>query len=956
MVGLFLFVTTVLCFAQIDVMFYDDFENLNAGDTPDKFMPSGSANPDWDNILLDPLNSGVDANEIDATVVGGNPTKKYRLDPTGAAKPVLLGASFNPSSERFVVVEYDMLTTGMNVKDPTGEVYYTDGYGNIDGTGGSTKLAIHIQFNDDDAIPDDDNGKNNYFYRTTGQDNDVTTYDGNEWTTGITWSVGRWYRIQVVADQQNKTFDLKITDKSTGTSDSLQGLPFNDSNAGYIRKVWFGTTMNSGNGSYFDNIFVYQGSTAPPVQGPTIIFQEYSRGPVNSNTGLNVDFSDDIDLVSIQYKIGTSGLWKDLTSDGTNTFNLTGGADTSVTALVYITDADFAAMSEGENQIYFRAEDNAAQVTESDAYLSYYKDTQVPNTARVDVPNSTTIPALTSIEGEVRDAVSGIAANTATFTLQRQDNLQYWNGSAWQVGAAPLPSTHAGTTDGSASNWINSGGLPPLTGVAITARISVDDNLGNGPYTGAPVTFTVIPGVPRITMNMSSVGPARNNAFAPIDVDFSDDTDLQSTQYKIGAAGAWTELTSDGIAPFNLTGPADTSVTALGYIRNTDFAALPEGKSDIYFRAIDDLANINETVVALQFWKDTIAPTVATVGAPSSDPFSSLPTVAGQIGDAAAGGGFKANLATFSIQRSGDGAYWTGSGWGALTQLPTTHLGTTDDTAVNWVKNATVPTLANLTNGETYTFAITITDRAGNTASSSYSFLFDDVPEVASVTSPANGSVVSSPFGVSGQAADHEGGVGLAANSTTFTLIRAADGFYWNGTGWQAGTASLATTHPATSGSNQVSWTAAATLPGAGDLSDGDYLLRATATNLNAGSYTGAQVTVTYDGGSPTILSGTMATTNAYLTLLFSEKVWGDNAQTTAIQPTEFTVTFQQNGGGLTSAAVSGFYADSFLTTPLSAATGYSMVYAQLSNTGGPATGVETITVTANAASIYDLG
>ena len=41
--------------AQIDVMFYDDFENLNDGDTPDMFAPSGSANPDWDNVVLDPF-------------------------------------------------------------------------------------------------------------------------------------------------------------------------------------------------------------------------------------------------------------------------------------------------------------------------------------------------------------------------------------------------------------------------------------------------------------------------------------------------------------------------------------------------------------------------------------------------------------------------------------------------------------------------------------------------------------------------------------------------------------------------------------------------------------------------------------------------------------------------------------------------------------------------------------
>ena len=45
---------------------------------------------------------------VDATAdEGGNATAKFQVDPTNASKPLLLGASFTPSSDRYVVVEYD---------------------------------------------------------------------------------------------------------------------------------------------------------------------------------------------------------------------------------------------------------------------------------------------------------------------------------------------------------------------------------------------------------------------------------------------------------------------------------------------------------------------------------------------------------------------------------------------------------------------------------------------------------------------------------------------------------------------------------------------------------------------------------------------------------------------------------------------------------------------------------
>ena len=62
---LLLFLSATAAFAQVDVMFQDDFENMPNGATPDMFLPSGSANPDWDNQILNPFNGGIHANWID---------------------------------------------------------------------------------------------------------------------------------------------------------------------------------------------------------------------------------------------------------------------------------------------------------------------------------------------------------------------------------------------------------------------------------------------------------------------------------------------------------------------------------------------------------------------------------------------------------------------------------------------------------------------------------------------------------------------------------------------------------------------------------------------------------------------------------------------------------------------------------------------------------------------------
>src|SRR5438105_2129299 len=105
----------------------------------------------------------------------------------------------------------------------------------------------------------------------------------------------------------------------------------------------------------------------------------------------------------------------------------------------------------------------------------------------------------------------------------------------------------------------------------------------------------------------------------------------------------------------------------------------------------------------------------------------------------------------------------------------------------------------------TYTVQATVTDAVGNTfTGTAVSFTLDrTAPTTASVTTPAGGSAyraASVPASFSGSVADNTGGVGLAANSVTFTLKRSSDNNYWTGSAWQAAAFNLAASNSTTSG------------------------------------------------------------------------------------------------------------------------------------------------------------
>src|SRR5438876_271206 len=265
------------------------------------------------------------------------------------------------------------------------------------------------------------------------------------------------------------------------------------------------------------------------------------------------------------------------------------------------------------------------------------------------------------------------------------------------------------------------------------------------------------------------------------------------------------------------------------------------------------------------FTIENTAPITASVTAPVNGtvygPTTMPATFSGSAADNSGGVGLAVNSTTFTLQRPSDNFYWTGTTWqSAVFNLATTHSATSSNTAVTWTSSATLPTWSTQTDG-TYTVQAKATDAAGNTfTGTAITFTLDKTAPTASVTTPATGSnytAATVPATFSGTAADNSGGAGLNANSTTFTLQRSSDSFYWTGSAWQAGAADLATTHSTTTGNTAAAWTSSVTLPTWASESDGTYTVQAKATDKVGNTCTGTGITCTLDNTAPVTASVT---------------------------------------------------------------------------------------------------
>nr|MBP7551934.1 Ig-like domain-containing protein [Spirochaetota bacterium] len=365
-----------------DILFSENFEDEAAPWTPGEklYIPSGNAKSDWDNSIFYPTN--ILASKITDIPMGINSSKMFLINKSfPTVTPSLLGASFNEATKRYAVVEYDFYTPTVGLTIPVCHIIASDGTADLNGTGANS-IAVHIKV-DATAI-----GSERIKYVTEEDSDLIGTPDGSTITIfpNITWTNLIWYRMQLVLDQSDNSVDIKLLNKNVNSVYTAVGLPYNNSSAGNIKKVWFGTSNTSE--LYIDNILIYQTNTDPNVSAPTIILNKKGSGPVRQNPFIDVDFIGSVDLSSIEYKIGELGPYAPLTTDGTTPVSLS--ATKIYDTPVKISDASFNAMPEGEKRIYFKVTDVSINSTESVEYFTIIKDTMPPQikTATIAPDNS----------------------------------------------------------------------------------------------------------------------------------------------------------------------------------------------------------------------------------------------------------------------------------------------------------------------------------------------------------------------------------------------------------------------------------------------------------------------------------------------------------------------------------------------------------------------------------------
>jgi hypothetical protein len=99
-----------------------------------------------------------------------------------------------------------------------------------------------------------------------------------------------------------------------------------------------------------------------------------------------------------------------------------------------------------------------------------------------------------------------------------------------------------------------------------------------------------------------------------------------------------------------------------------------------------------------------------------------------------------------------------------------------------------------------------------------------------------------------------------------------------------------------------------------------------------------------------TIISGTLAADNSYIDVTFSEGAYGDSSGTVPVDPADFDLVFDQNGGNATDATVS-----SVNNTSGGSLFGGESTIRVFLNIDGTPSGLETIEVKPQASSIYDI-
>ena len=214
---------------------------------------------------------------------------------------------------------------------------------------------------------------------------------------------------------------------------------------------------------------------------------------------------------------------------------------------------------------------------------------------------------------------------------------------------------------------------------------------------------------------------------------------------------------------------------------------------------------------------DTVAPTV-TITSPVNDSGArSVTTATGTASDAVGVTWSACRLYRYTNPVTGVPAgYWAGGNTWTADAVAANELPVTGTTNWSFALPVLVP--------GRYAVRPLAGDAAGNTGIGTAAAFFVDPnpPSVVTITTPLNGSTVSSVT-MAGTASDASDGIGVTG--VRGQLRRNSDGLYWNGASWAAPAFSFPVTL------NGINWWRSANFPYGVNLVAGSYTVTATATD-----------------------------------------------------------------------------------------------------------------------------
>ncbi|UCD27617.1 MAG: PQQ-binding-like beta-propeller repeat protein, partial [Planctomycetota bacterium] len=357
----------------------------------------------------------------------------------------------------------------------------------------------------------------------------------------------------------------------THTSD-----PVADGQSHYFHIKPIDRAGNTGTVSHLGPFYIDTTEPNPPTYN-SAENQWFSTKPAS----LDIDFSDNYTLDNIYYSIDSGYNWTTIAS---------GLGGSSYTNNWTLTDGDWNLMGDGTHHIYFKISDDAGNEYETPdqaAGFTMNKDTTNPLSPNYHTLEDQWYAVNPTLDIDFND---NLELDDIEYCI---DNSGSWTTIATDVGAQSY------TNDWSMTNWAS------ITQGTHYIYFRITDVTGN--------TYTTPDNSSAFKFNKDETNPntptfntAEDSFFgstAPtLDIDFSDNLELDRIDHKVNAGGTWNCIASD------ING---SSYTTDWQITPAVWSALADGRHYIYFKVADDAGNeyltANDTQ-AFSIRKDTLPP------------------------------------------------------------------------------------------------------------------------------------------------------------------------------------------------------------------------------------------------------------------------------------------------------------------------------------------------------------